>query len=306
MKCLHCIRLKDTVVPRPFGHAVHATKPNEVLHYDFLFICKPKRGWSHVLKYVLVIKDDLSHFLELVCCSAADHLVVVDVLMDWFKRFGIAPIHVSDQGSHFKNQVMFELTSRLNILHHFTTPYTPWANGTVEIVNKHFLFVLKSLCSEFRLDFEHWPRLVPLVNMVLNFRIRPRVNYAPITIMTGLTPSMPLDLITVPSRLGGLDLLQSPLSEAELQDRTKDLCSALTNIHQTVANFNTNARAMKASSRNKNRKAVAPNFDVGDFVLVACDIERKVGTKLRANWRGPHVIAEVLSEWLYRVRDSIY
>ncbi|RAN79793.1 hypothetical protein B5P41_35575, partial [Bacillus sp. SRB_28] len=80
--------------------------------------------------------------------------------------------HVSDQGTHFKNQVVSDLCSRLHISHHFTTAYTPWANGSVEVVNRLLLFVLRALISEFRLSFHDWPCLLPLVNMALNHRVR--------------------------------------------------------------------------------------------------------------------------------------
>ena len=123
--CLHCLRVKDSMIPRPFGDAIHASKPNKVMHYDYLFIGKTRRGYFHKFQYVLVLKDDLSNFVELISCEAADHYTVVDGLMNWFTRFGIVYQHVSDQGSHFKNKVVQELCARLHIRQHFVTAYTP-------------------------------------------------------------------------------------------------------------------------------------------------------------------------------------
>ena len=173
------------------------------------FIGKILSGFTHAFQYVLVIKDDFSNFVELIACESAHHFVVVEALLNWFKRFGIVYQHVSDQGSHFKNKVMDELCSRLHIAHHFTTAYTPWANGTVEIVNRHILFLLKTLTSEFHLKWQDWPSLLPLINMVLNHHIRPRINFAPVTIFTGLKPIFPISSIFIP-RLDSI--IELPLS----------------------------------------------------------------------------------------------
>ena len=78
------------------------------------------------------MKDDLSHFVELVPSERTDHVVIVYALLDLYKRFGVAETHVSDKGSHFKEKVVAELNDILKTKHHFTTAYSPKSNGTVE------------------------------------------------------------------------------------------------------------------------------------------------------------------------------
>ncbi|GMF39033.1 unnamed protein product [Phytophthora fragariaefolia] len=82
------------VQPRPFGEAFHATRPNEVLHFDYLSLPTS----SHGTKDVLVLKDDMSGFVELVECSAATASETADALLAWFKRFGVVTQWVSDRG----------------------------------------------------------------------------------------------------------------------------------------------------------------------------------------------------------------
>jgi hypothetical protein len=37
--CLHCVtNIPEDKMPRPLGMQLHATKPNEILHFDFLYI----------------------------------------------------------------------------------------------------------------------------------------------------------------------------------------------------------------------------------------------------------------------------
>jgi Integrase zinc binding domain len=77
--CLHCVGTVPGVkVPRPLGTQLHATKPNKILHFDFLYI-----GLSRVGKCqdLLLLKDDLSGYLWLVPFRAADAAATVDALI---------------------------------------------------------------------------------------------------------------------------------------------------------------------------------------------------------------------------------
>jgi hypothetical protein len=43
--CLHCVAtIPGDKVPRPLGTKLHATKPNEILHFDFLYIGLSRDG----------------------------------------------------------------------------------------------------------------------------------------------------------------------------------------------------------------------------------------------------------------------
>ena len=153
---MHCLLADGQArVPRPLGSALHATKPNEVLHFDYLFIGKGRNGYM----YILIIKDDLSSFLRLVPTKLADALTTADALISWFADFGIALTWVSDRGSHFKNDVIKRLSDETHSHHHFTLAYTPWSNGTVEVVCREVLRCMRALLSEWMLPFQAWPSI---------------------------------------------------------------------------------------------------------------------------------------------------
>ena len=51
-------------------------------------------------------------------------------------RFGVPQSIVTNHRSHFRNQMMEELSAKLGFLHENSTPYYPQANGQVEAINK--------------------------------------------------------------------------------------------------------------------------------------------------------------------------
>jgi hypothetical protein len=93
-------------VPRPLDTQLHAAKPNEILHFDFLYIGLSKDG---KYKYLLLLKDDLSGYLWLVPCRTADAAATADALMRWFAVFGVVLLWISDRGCHFKNEVVLRV-----------------------------------------------------------------------------------------------------------------------------------------------------------------------------------------------------
>src|SRR3546814_9201832 len=66
------------------------------------------------------------------------------------------------------NTLLHEVSRRAGVRHHFVVPYAPWANGTVERVNRDILTLMRVLLSELRLPTQYWVDLVPSVMATLN------------------------------------------------------------------------------------------------------------------------------------------
>nr|CCA22183.1 AlNc14C147G7406 [Albugo laibachii Nc14] len=95
-KCLHCLGANGEKCPRTYGESLRATKPNERLHFDFLSMPKGLHGFC----YVLVLEDGMSGFCEFVPTTMANTAVTVQAILDWFKRYGVVLLWVSDQGPY--------------------------------------------------------------------------------------------------------------------------------------------------------------------------------------------------------------
>ena len=135
----------------------------------------------------MILKDGFSGFVETIPNTSSDHFTVADSLMDWYERFGVLKT---------LSVIKAHISRILQARHHFVTGYTPWANGGVEIVCRQLEFALRSLPSNFRIQAENWPSILPVVQSFFNH------SYAPITIMTGLPASTPLQavFIQIPTR----------------------------------------------------------------------------------------------------------
>jgi hypothetical protein len=77
--CLHCAEtIPEDKIPLSLGTQLHAIKPNEVLHFDFLYIVLSR---DEKYQYILRLKDDMSRCLWLLPCRTADAAATVDALM---------------------------------------------------------------------------------------------------------------------------------------------------------------------------------------------------------------------------------
>ncbi|GMF32353.1 unnamed protein product [Phytophthora fragariaefolia] len=194
-RCMRCGSVSSgPPMPRPLGEALHAEKPNEI-HWDYVSMGSATSGDE----YVLVVKDDASHYVWLIPTVAATADLTIDALLDWFAAFGICRAWVSDQGTHFKNLVIAALQWALGAHHHLQTPRCPWANGIVEVVMRDVLRCVRSLGSEWRLPEAERPKVLKIVQLVLNQS--PSVSLggvAPVTAMTGLQAMNSLDPVVSP------------------------------------------------------------------------------------------------------------
>lgn len=79
-ECLHCISTCTRgIVLRPYGHASHAKRPNEVFQIGFLFM----RASYSKLSYVLVMSDNFSLYIWLYETHSTTNEAATDAVVIW-------------------------------------------------------------------------------------------------------------------------------------------------------------------------------------------------------------------------------
>ncbi len=304
--CLHCLVTRPGErIPRPFAETTHATKTNQVIHFDYLFMEQEKGNrlsgaGSGPYKYVLVVKDDYSGFVRLYKSKTADAKHVVECLKDWFSTFGIVKVWVSDRGSHFLNKTIKKLSETYRVNHHFVTAYAPWANGTVERVNSEVLKTMIALMSEWDVQIADWPELLPVVQAALNALSSRRLGGAsPFEVMFGRPPSNVVkDAIFSTNAKAVKKLSTVDLNGEVFTTHIQELAASLEAIHKKVVTNRTSLR-----SKDRRRGVQEINFTVGDYVLVASVAKRR--SKLEARWTGPFRVSKTINDLVFEVTSIV-
>ena len=294
--CLQCIKLTDgNVVPRPLGAQLIAEYPGEVISMDYLYIGKSSEG----LCYILILVDKFSKMVRLIPTEAPTAIAAAQTIMEWAAEHGIPSWLISDGGSHFKNQVFELLATHLNMEHHITTAYCPWANGSVERVCREVLRALRGLCSELQLNLRDWVYLLPMVAYTLNHRLIDGLgSRTPIEVMTGRCPTIPAKLILWKGVL--MRDREEIAAEVDMVNSyMDDLHEAILEMHNDVQDQQ--KKKISRQQRNRRNKGKSlPNFEIGDYVMIITNRQKK--HKLEAIWQGPYEVTHAKSEFTYGVR----
>jgi hypothetical protein len=159
---------------------------------------------------------------------------------------------------------------------------------------------VRCLLSEFKLRPTEWPHVHRIVQSVLNNSPSPqRGNVAPITAFTGLPPDSPLLSVVAAGT-------PEPLTLSDIQARQAmnitELRATLDAVHKRCSDAAASRRRHARDSQLVRKGVSPPNFDIGDFVLVAQRDSQSVN-KLSLRWRGPRRIVQIVSDHVCVVED---
>jgi transposase InsO family protein len=190
-------------------------------------------------------------------CRADD---MVAAMQQWFVLFGIIPNWMSDQGPHYKDQVVEKLCRIYGAAHHFAPAHCPWSNGTVEVMMRSIRKTLQAMRVELRIAEDAVDSLLPVVKHAVNHTPSPKCNgRAPITAHTQQPPGNALSAYRSKE---GIAELSPSLLEQWRESHWKELAAARDTLHRDVAAVDTAKRAKERDHRNGQPKARVIQLDV--------------------------------------------
>jgi transposase InsO family protein len=240
-------------------------------------------------KYLLVITDYFTKWVEVIPLRSQDAISVADALLNSvISRFGVPSELHSDQGRNFESAVLSHLCTRLGINKTRTSPYRPQSDGQTERFNRTLLDAIAKLPDANR----QWDTLAPIVCMYYRATVHSSTGVSPALLMLGRELNLPVDVVFPCKAAGTSESI--PEYADELKEKL-EVASEFARKHLEL----TWERMQSQAPVSRNAKSLDLTEEVYVFSPV---LKNGVTPKLTSFWRGPFTIAEQLSPYLYRVR----
>lgn len=255
--------------------------------------CNPPSAANH--KYIIVAVDYFTKWAEAMPTYKNDSDTTALFLFNQvISRFGVPREIVTDHGSHFQNQLMSELASKLGFRQEHSSPYYPQANGQVEAVNKTLKKILQRTIDKNR---SNWHVMLYSALWAYRTSVKTATGFTPFQLVYGMESIFPIEY-EIPS----LKLAEELLPETSgLEERLLHL-EHLDEQRRDAATMN---EAHKKRVKTQYDKSVRPQiFSEGDLVLVYDQDKDTLGAgKFKPMWYGPFIVKRVLEKGSYELVD---
>ncbi|CAF3880841.1 unnamed protein product [Rotaria sp. Silwood1] len=260
---------------RPPGH-LHPVPPTAVpfsiIGMDY---CGPFVTSSNDNKYVLVVTDLFTRFVTAIALPSNTAAITALTLFRYiFCKYGVCSTLITDQGTHFNNQLMNAFQHLLGYNHIFSTPYHPQSNGIVERFNASMVVQVSKLQQQ---HHNNWDDYLDAVVFAYNISQHKTTQFSPFELLFGRAPQLPIDS---PPRIFSFD---------RPNDHFVHLNKILNVYHQQAKN---NILVQQSSNKTRyDRHRGDPHYKIGNRVFTRIFTGR---TKLDPRYSAdPQIIVQV-------------
>lgn len=187
--CQECARF-NTRRKKPPGHLQSIEPPSEVFQMVGLDFWGPVQESNTGNRYILVLTDYLSKFVVAKALPACTAQMAAEFIVETALTFGVPSQLLTDNGTHFKNDLFQHLSRILGFEHILSTPYHPQTNGQTERWNATMRPKLALLCQH---NEAHWDMFLPGVVHAYNTCTHATTGYSPSVLMFGREVSLAFD-----------------------------------------------------------------------------------------------------------------
>jgi hypothetical protein len=193
---------------------------------------------------------------------------------------------LSDQGTHFKNQMIAKLMEKFKIEHLFSMPYHPQTNGLVERFNRTLSESLAKLAVD---HMDNWDSYIAPILFAYRTTKYATTKIAPFLLLYRRDAKFPTD---------SLEEKEEPKLISHLENLIEKLPLEIEEVKRKIG------KAKKKQKDQHDRKLRHQvRFSIGDKVLYYdAAKEKQWSGKLNPKWKGPFYIHQVGDKRLYKLR----
>lgn len=187
--CLACQQYNISRLKKP-GHLCSIEPPDGPFQLIGIDFCGPFSRTPRDNQYVLCITDYFTRWINAIAlpnCSA--QATAQAIFNEYICRYGVPNSILSDQGTHFNNQLMDAMAKLIGYTHIFSTVYHPQTNGMVERFNATFVPQLAKLHDR---ESNNWDEYLSPVIFAYNTGVHSTTKYSPFQLQFGHEPRLPI------------------------------------------------------------------------------------------------------------------
>ena len=267
------------------GHLQSISPPRGVFDLVGLDFWGPtKEPSTNLNRYVLVLTDYMPKFIVARATPLNNAQTVAEFLLETASTFGVPHQLLTDQGSHFNNELINRMSLLMGRKHTLSTAYHPQTNGQVERWNATMRAQLNKLAVQQPTD---WDTFLPAIVSAHNSGEHATTGIAPFEMMFGRTST------TV------FDPAQPLLQLSRPSDYLAHLRTYRTILVDT-ARHNTREQQQRMQARYDHNRS-DPRYSLADLVFV------RTPPPLRANgaalYQGPYRVVQLVDTQTYVVEQ---
>jgi hypothetical protein len=245
---------------------------NDIIYLDFVALDE-----FNSFDYALGIVDALSRFSIYLPCKKeiSGEGVFKMIMKEWVQKYGRPNEVWSDNDVRFKSPTGFyqEAMKKLGVKVTFSLPRNPRSNGLMERENRSFVQNLRCLVQES--GSKDWPKLLPMVNFVMNSQISSVTGFCPSELFQGRLPWR-FECSSEPT--------ESPQVEAWVMEQLflqEKACLRVKHLRSVA-------------QKRKNKWRSPTSYFVGEWVLIhKSRWPQKRVEKIDSPWFGPYKVVQV-------------
>ncbi|CAF4274253.1 unnamed protein product [Rotaria sp. Silwood2] len=175
-----------------YGHLCSIPPPEGPFTLIGIDFCGPLPRTPRENQYVLIITDYFTrHITALALPNCTAETAARALFDDFFCKFGIPSVILSDRGTHFQNKLMENLQNLIGYNHIYSTPYHPQTNGVAERFNATFVAQISKLQNA---QHNNWDEYLQAVVFAYNTGVHKSTKFSPYELLYGRTARLPIHI----------------------------------------------------------------------------------------------------------------